>query len=394
MSTRYHVDPALESLGYALGISAQGSPTTQQSPSRSICSDESGGVSPSTSAVIANYFLKSHGGVHGIQSVFSLLSTLFGLSALFLPAISSKITWKIRVQLAYRCLLCALTKHLSSFLAVATISAARIPDIGWRDTRNKIEGLALDPVAQYLFYCALLLLWIDGSHTAHNISSGHLGEMEAPWYLKQNIIFFSTLCILGPILLREVVSTLWVVGDVLVLIQSTKSPMRPYRILKAAHSVIDAIMSILLKPSTWRDSSSITQQKLLATLVGRTSLVLEVGTCMILVYDALRAFLIFSISSIEERGSLLDLSRRLLCTRLFINFMFVRRKKIGILFNQIRGGAAFIPERVFETLMEPEKAMGIKRKEVGAEIENKSNISKRDDLNSWIEWSQLLMGFN
>ena len=249
--------------------------------------DESGGVSPPTSAVIANYFLKSHGGTHGIQSLFSLLSTLFGTSAFFFPSNFSNTTWETRMRLVHRCLLCALTKHLSSFFAVATISATRIPEVGWRDTRRKIESLALDPVAQYLFYCALLLLWVGGVTGNQSINLGTTlnpidtkpnGLKEevamAPWFLRQNKGFLSTACILGPILLREAVSTLWVLSDLLVLIQSTKSPTRPYHTLTVGRSVVDAIMSIILTPPIWRNADAVTRQKLLATLVGRTSLVL------------------------------------------------------------------------------------------------------------------------
>ena len=54
----------------------------------------------------------------------------------------------------------------------------------------------------------------------------------APWFLRQNKGFLSTACIPGPILPREAaVSTLWVLSDLLVLIQSTKSRTRPYHTL-------------------------------------------------------------------------------------------------------------------------------------------------------------------
>lgn len=272
---------------------------------------------------------------------------------------------------------------------------------------KKIESLALDPVAQYLFYCALLLLWVGGVTGSQNNNSAVTipvgtkpnGLREgiivslAPWFLRQNKGFLSTACILGPILLREAVSTLWVLSDVLVLIQSTKSPTRPYHTLTVGRSVVDAIMSILLTPSTWRNADAATRQKLLATLVGRTSLALEVGTGFILVYDACCAFLAFSISSVEERPPCLNLVRRIVCARLYINFMWVRKKKIRTLLNQIRGGAMHVPGRVFDTLLEPGKAMGMEREEDDSHGSIRCKTPGGKHNNSWVDWSQLLLGF-
>ena len=43
-------------------------------------------VQPSTSAVIANYFLKTHGGTHLLQCVLSLLASVLGVACLVLPS--------------------------------------------------------------------------------------------------------------------------------------------------------------------------------------------------------------------------------------------------------------------------------------------------------------------
>ena len=51
---------------------------------------------------------------------------------------------------------------MSGFLAAAITSASQIPQVGWRETRKRVECFALDPVAQYLFYCSLLVLWTNG----------------------------------------------------------------------------------------------------------------------------------------------------------------------------------------------------------------------------------------
>ena len=72
------------SLSYAIGTSDQ--------PHM----DEGGGVEPPASAVIANYFLKSHGGVHGVQSLTSLLSVMFGIGTYFTP--SANLDLKVRLM--------------------------------------------------------------------------------------------------------------------------------------------------------------------------------------------------------------------------------------------------------------------------------------------------------
>ena len=47
---------------------------------------------------------------------------------------------------------------------MATLSATRIPEVGGRaTTRRRIEELALDPMAQYLIYCALMNVWSQNS---------------------------------------------------------------------------------------------------------------------------------------------------------------------------------------------------------------------------------------
>ena len=51
--------------------------------------EDASGVEASPSAVLVNYFLKSHGGVHRLQSACSLLSTLFGIEALLAPMLQS-----------------------------------------------------------------------------------------------------------------------------------------------------------------------------------------------------------------------------------------------------------------------------------------------------------------
>ncbi len=419
-----HGDMTLNSISYAIGSSElqqqkqthkyrqsnkSKKNTTPTDPTSDILHD-GGSVEPSSSAVIANYFLKSHGGLHGIQSTMSILSVLFGFGSFAVPA-SKNLTLKIR--LIQRTLLCALSKHLSGFIAAATASASQIPDIGWRETKLRIESFALDPVAQYLFYCALLVLWTNGVSTsklqipnkvlasdaaaagaASNVATAVSTSVIIPWWLKGSRNIYCVICILGPILLREIISTIWVISDVLILYHSSKiESTNPPILLKMGKNVIDAFMSILLTPSQWRGSNPAMKQKLLAKLVARISLGLEIGTGLILIMDAIRAFLDFSISSVDTRPSIVAVGKRLLCARLYINFMIVRRSKVNDLVHNLRGGFMYVPVRVLDTLLEPQKAMGLN----WGVIEKRNNDNDDGDSvgtpSSWKEWVGILTGF-
>ena len=283
----------------------------------------------------------------------------------------------------------ALAKHLSGFIGVASTSAGSIPDIGWKQTRMRIEGLALDPVAQYLFYSALLIVWTNGAippdaatAAATSAATAAIAAHTFPWWLKDDKWRPLTLtCLMIPILVREIVSTLWVIADVLVLYHSAKTPEASPAILKAGKGIVDALMSILLTPKKWRSANAVQRQKLLAKLVGKTSLGFEVGTTFILLYDALRAFLDFSTAPVSSRPGSLSVAKRILCARLMINFMLVRRRKIADLVTDIRGGAIHVPGRVLDCLLEPSKSLGLD--------------SDKDDTNpeTFFDWICFLFGF-
>jgi hypothetical protein len=349
MHPRLNRTPLFSSVSYAIGTSE-----------RQKQIEEGGGVEPPANAVIASYFLKSHGGMHGVQSMMSLLAVLFGFGTFWTP--SQK--WNIKGRLMQRSLLCAMAKHISGLLAVALMSASSIPAVGWKETRANIQTVALDPVAQYLFYCALLVVWSTGVSIS-NVNSAAVSATTAtttailsPWWLKANgVQWILMTCILGPILLREIVSTIWVLADVLVLYHSSRSDSSV--VLQSGKNVIDALMSIIFTPTEWRNANAETQQKMLAKIVAKASLLLEIGTGLILLCDALFTFFHFSFSSNASKPKLVFVLKQLLCARLYINFMLVRRKKVKDLISSIRGGAVYVPERILNTLLEPSKAMGL-----------------------------------
>lgn len=391
------VDASIASLGLALGTSDPAARRARLLGAAAAAaagggeeSDESdendgGGVQASPSAVLAKYFLHSHGGSHGIQSLLSLLSVLAGAGAVAVaPPGGERGGGWAKLVLLRRCLLCAAARHGAGLAAAASLGARRIPAIGWLETRGRMRALALDPVAQYWFYCALLLFWAPVVRVAAPAAAAKGGKegaaaaaaatatatattpaaavaMAVPWWLEgRRTSTRSLLCLLGPILLREVVSTAWVVSDCFVMLTLASSGGDEPTLLRLARGITDAGLSLIFTPSKWRGSDSAARQKMLARLVAKASLALEVLTGAILLYDAIRAFSDYSLSPVGARPSLPSVGKRILCARLYLHFLLVRRKKIRNLVGDIRGGAAQVPGKVLDALLEPKKAMGIK----------------------------------
>jgi len=363
---------------------------------------DGGGVEVAASAVLANYFLQSHGGAHGVQSLLSLLSVLAGLGALFLPppvvaadgVVPTGTRAWIKLILLRRCLLCALAKHAAGLVAVTALSARRIPAVGLQQTRKRIEALALDPVAQYLFYCALLLVWapsLMASTGAVAVAAGKKASKAAtsaatasgivapkiPWWFDgKTTSFYSTLCLLGPILLREVVSTAWVVSDVFVILASSGGAdgSEPF-LLSAARGSIDALLNLLFTTSRWKDADAAARQKLLAKLVAKASLFFEILTGFIIAYDGVRALSDYTLSPVGARPTTLSVAKRIMCAFLYFNFLMVRRKKISSLVSTLRGGAMHVPGRILDILLEPKREMGF-------EVDSDDEYEDDEDMSS------------
>eukprot|EP00577_Skeletonema_sp_RCC1716_P007576 CAMPEP_0113437010 /NCGR_PEP_ID=MMETSP0013_2-20120614/37154_1 /TAXON_ID=2843 ORGANISM="Skeletonema costatum, Strain 1716" /NCGR_SAMPLE_ID=MMETSP0013_2 /ASSEMBLY_ACC=CAM_ASM_000158 /LENGTH=585 /DNA_ID=CAMNT_0000327569 /DNA_START=73 /DNA_END=1827 /DNA_ORIENTATION=+ /assembly_acc=CAM_ASM_000158 len=369
-------------------------------------------VQPSTSAVIANYFLKTHGGTHLLQCVLSLLASVLGMACLVLPPFPSaaalvaaatasnnnnnnKVASVTSVQLSKRILnsttkhqllqqtlLLAMAKHVSALVGAVILGAQRIPTLGIRNARRHLESVAVDPVGQYLFYCSILVVWlgwfggasgvefvsglrrsvisIQNTASAAVAGGAENAEVEAmsqlldvlsqsspPWFLSQShggaII---SIIMLTPILLREVISIIWVVSDVLSLAFTTSGGITGkfcQGILSTARSILDAFMSIVISSDQWRKADSFQRQRTLARLVSQISLVLEVIVGAVLFGDAIQAFWGFSFGGGATSGAVVGtrlplkiVVGKMACAHLYINFLLSRRRKIHALVGSIR----------------------------------------------------------
>ena len=346
-------DPALQSIDWSVASLGQAMGTSDR------IRREGGGVQASQSSVIANYFLKSHGGAHGLQCLCSALATLSGIAAIALNATKKKETAMIALTytLLQRTFLFAMLKHVSGMLAAAAIAAKAIPKIGLSQSRQWMENLVLDPVSQYVFFNALMLLWLP--------KKARVIQGACWWWRMAGNWFIPVM--LGPILIREVISNMLVISDVLVLwsvggkddTTSNSSSDGIETILKVSQSVINAVMSLLVTPDVWRSADPAKRQAILSKLVSRVSLFLEVAIGVMLFVDAVVGIFGAAFLSGTKRPSFVESLTRLICIRLYIHFLWVRRSKIKKLAFQVRGGASKLPIYVLDVLYEPGKALGI-----------------------------------
>jgi hypothetical protein len=407
------MDPSLSSLAWSLGASDY--TTERQSRARATkgsssdndenededeaeATDEyAGGVEVAPGAVVASYFLKSHGGAHALQSLCSLLSAAAGLGALALSggkgaAADSSKRSVLALTLLRRSLVFALVKHVSGLLAAAWISALAIPDVGFVRARSWMQQLALDPVSQYCFYTSLILVWLPSATGKAAVDASG----SAAWWQQYP---FVTLLLLGPILLREVISTALVACDVLVLLSLSSGGSNnggggfSTSLLKVAAGLGNAGFSVLVTPKVWRNASASQRQQILAKLVQKGSLAFEVAVGVLLVADALRgaAELLFA----AQRPQLTSVARRAVCANLYVQFLLTRRRKIRRLASQIRGGAAYVPGYVLDVLLDPTAAMGIQKADDKDGVDpsrrtRRSAILAKRDSDEGLTWREFL----
>lgn len=306
-------------------------------------SDDGGGVEAAPNSVLAHYFLKSHGGAHALQTVCSFLCVAFSVGAIFVPPRD------LQIVLMKRACLFAMMKHLAGLIAATGLTAQAIPQIGLSQARQWIEKLARDPVSQYVFYSAVMLVWLSASTTSPT----------EQWFRSIPVIGRHVpILLMGPLLVREVISCSFIISDILLLLETSSNTTTSIVWAKTCQAIINAFMSLLITPTAWRTSSAMQRQEILASLTSKTSLALELITGLLLGADVCMALWQFTV--LNPRPSLWSVAQRILCARLYLNFLWVRRTKIRSLGAEIRGGAVHLPMRVLDVLHEPLKAgMGI-----------------------------------
>eukprot|EP00980_Cylindrotheca_fusiformis_P007020 scaffold1474_cov132-Cylindrotheca_fusiformis.AAC.16 len=349
------IDSSIASVGHAIGA------TDHRMP-------EGGGVEAATTSVIANYFLKSHGGIHGLQFLCSILATLSGFGTFLFR--SSPLGY----TLLQRTMIFAMIKHISGVIAAASIAAKAIPKIGLSNARQWMEQLVLDPVSQYVFYTALVLSWLPSKN-----------KIDSCWWWKK---YVSLLMVIGPVLIREIISNIMVFSDLLVLSSVGSESTAIDSILKVSNSIVNAIMSMLVSPKAWRGADASGRQAILAKLVSDASLGLEIGVGALMLLDLVITFTALAFTGGSNRPPLRHLIAKMVCVRLYVHFLWVRRKKISKLAVNVRGGASKVPFWFLDILEHPGQAMGL--------VESEPNKTQNVDMStwSWTEYAAAALGLD
>ena len=397
------IQNSVSSVGWAMGASDH-HPTTKRTATTTTAQqqqeeddDEGGGVEAAPTAVLVHYFLKSHGGAHALQCVCSLLATTAGLGVILLPFTLSKKNSKwhvLSLTLIKRCMLFAMVKHVSGLLAATFLTARAIPEVGLRKARAWMDELVTDPVSQYVFYAACILLWLPNPNlikAASTSTDAATTASAALWWQSYPVV---PPLLVGPVVLREMVSTALVVSDVLVLwnFSTGKKSTLGQVILKTGQTCTDAMMSILVTPSVWRTANAAERQAILAKLTSKLTLAMEVAVGLLMTIDSAWSLIGFTFASLSQRLPVLHLLKRLFCTRLYLHFLWTRRRKIERLATSVRGGASQLPFYVLNVLMYPVASMGLDDQErCGVTKLRSSTDSEDDQRTSSLTWKDYLM---
>ncbi|KAG7343364.1 hypothetical protein IV203_021309 [Nitzschia inconspicua] len=333
-------DPLLQSIDWSVGSVGR---ALGASDVIMAMSEQGGGVEAPPTSVIANYFLKSHGGAHWLQSALSLLATASAVGAM--QAVSTQ-SDKWTLLLLRRTLLFAMLKHVAGLLASASVAAQAIPKIGLSKARTWMEDIVREPVAQYAFYTALLLLWTPKT-------------LSAVWWWPRHGWVVSLL--VAPVLFREVISTALVISDCMVLWSVGSQPQDGVlgQLLNVSQTVVNSLMSLLVGPSNWRSADPAQRQAILAALITKLSLAFEAGVGAFLILDLFLGFLL-GMGGGAQRSAWYEALTKLVVVRLYSHYLlWSRKKKLSKLAMEVRGGAAKLPFWILDTLYEPAKALGI-----------------------------------
>ena len=211
----------------------------------------------SPTAVIAHYFLNSHGGMHILQCICSILATLAGMGGILLSQSRS-----LQYTLIQRTLFFGMCKHIAGVIMAIYLVARKISRPGgFTEATQSMQSLIRDPISQYVFYTACVLFWlpsptakpmtakissppsqVDSSSVASTAATASVASRV--WWQQYSWI---PLLLVGPVVLREFISIALVISDVLTLIiattagTDTSTTTYVERLLKAVQAIVNEI---------------------------------------------------------------------------------------------------------------------------------------------------------
>lgn len=322
-------------------------------------------------AVIVQYFLKSHGGAHALQCMCSFFATIAGIAGCLVGGNKSATDSILQLTFIKRCMMFAVLKHASGLFAAAAAAAMTIPTSGFQQAVLWMQTMAKDPVSQYVFYAAAVFLWLPSTSPLQFFKRQSVAELAIHHPIWWQGFIFIPFVLVGPVVIREFISIALVVTDVFVLLIAATSSTRSdeskdrkvafKRIFMFAQVIVDSIMSIIVTPETWRSSTALQRQAILAKLTSKVSLALEVAVGILMTSDALikTVSLLFLSTGTDSIPQVL---KSCVLARLYLQFLWTRRKKIAKLAASVRGGALVAPLYFLDVLLDPSSSMGLSKK--------------------------------
>ena len=170
-----------------------------------------------------------------------------------------------------------------------------------------------------------------------------LTEQPPPWFLARYWGYIVPIVILSPVLLREIISVIWVLSDVLSLVAlSSKSESVKLLLgtfLSSCCTIVDGVLRVLVASDDeeWRLADSFQRQKTLASLVSRCSSVMELAVGGILFWDAIQSFWNFAFLGPTAAATTTSISvarlpfkcvlGKMACAHLYLNFLQSKKRR-------------------------------------------------------------------
>ena len=327
--------------------------------------------------LLADYIVRTNGGTHLVQTLLSLVAVSMGVASLLLPPFPqvrnnesataeslslSMLRSSTKYKLMQQTLLLGAVRYLVAMLGAINLSASQIRQLGIRNARRHLEQVALHPVGQCLFFCSLLVAWLNSSAMVEYAASmrgnvisvmnnagtsgedgvsttstrSHLldllSQQPPPWFSsREHGGAVIPLLILGPFLIRETISIIWTFSDLISISVSGDGLLSRLAssLISATRSILDIFMSILFKSEDWRNADSFHRQKSLATLVARWSQILEWTLAFLIAGDAVHSFwtLAFAPSSGTSNLTLKCFLGKAVCANMYVSHLVRRRRR-------------------------------------------------------------------
>ena len=218
----------------------------------------------------------------------------------------------------------AATTAAAAAASAASTASSSSPEGGGGDTRSSSSSISQEAAVTTQLLNTLM-------------------ESPPPWFLSRSYGYILPILILMPVLLREIISVIWVISDVLsLMVVSTKSKSVKVLLgsfLSSCRTILDGSLRVLLAMTSNTNeelslssyADSFHRQRTLAVLVLQCSSVMELAVGGILFWDAIQSFWNFAfvtptvtMTTTTISGARLPFKcvlGKMACAHLYLNFL-------------------------------------------------------------------------